>query len=260
MAIGRPHRGFTLIELLVVLGIIAILVAILLPSLSAAKAQADRTKCLNNIRQIGMGIAVYVHDYRELPPVDPLPQYLPQQIYPPVFYTPRRTGLLALRQTAGFERTYLTCPVGWASGGSAAYYHQGKGLGHDGSAYMDYAYWGRRYAPHEDYDVRSASFTFRRQEKGTRILVTDIIADQSPANTLLINTVGLHYGNHGSNHSGSLQRIPMTDGRGNRLVTANTIRSAGSSILFSDYHARWVDVAKLTQQASGLCYPPPDQW
>lgn len=256
----RPmYRGFTLIELLVVIGIIAILVAILLPSLSAAQAQADRTKCLNNIRQIGMGIAIYVHDYRDLPPVQPLAQYRAQQIYAPVYYAQRRDGLLALRQTAGFERTYLACPDGWASGGQPTYY-DGKGLGHDGAAYMDYAYWGHRYAPRDDYDVRFASFTYRRQEKGTKILVTDIVVDQSEANLRLINSVGLHSGNHGSSHSGPLQRIQMTDGRGNRLANANLIRSSGSSVLFSDYSARWVRVSKLTQQASGLCYPPPDQW
>ena len=52
--------GFTLVELLVVITIIAILVALLLPVLSSAKARAYRAKCVGNLRQIGIGLQVYV--------------------------------------------------------------------------------------------------------------------------------------------------------------------------------------------------------
>src|SRR5215469_11058739 len=57
--------GFSLVELMVVIAIIAILAALLLPTLSAARRQSGRTTCLNNLRQINFATRMYAEDHQD---------------------------------------------------------------------------------------------------------------------------------------------------------------------------------------------------
>ena len=64
-----PRRGFTLIELLVVIAIIALLAAILFPVFARARENARASSCLNNLKQVGIGIQQYTQDFDEMFPM-----------------------------------------------------------------------------------------------------------------------------------------------------------------------------------------------
>ena len=64
----RRRRAFTLIELLIVVGIIAVLIALLLPAIQAAREQARRTQCVNNLLQLGLAMGNYASTHSVLPP------------------------------------------------------------------------------------------------------------------------------------------------------------------------------------------------
>jgi prepilin-type N-terminal cleavage/methylation domain-containing protein len=76
-------RAFTLVELLVVITIVAILAALLLPALAAAKANGKRITCISNLRQIGLAVRTYSIDYGGLIPYGPkAPPFIsPKDLY-----------------------------------------------------------------------------------------------------------------------------------------------------------------------------------
>ena len=112
----KTSRAFTLIELLVVIAIIAILAAILFPVLSAAKKRAEQATCINNLKQLGPGMQIYVQDnndnfpgiasrYYGYQPSDWIYWRTNTALYPPFTKSPILTSI------SGLQKPSLQCPL-----------------------------------------------------------------------------------------------------------------------------------------------------
>jgi len=104
----NDKRAFTLIELLVVIAIIAILAALLLPTLSRAKETGRRTACVSNLRQINLAIRLYADDYSDSLPVLPDPNPYPNGVG--AYYKQLVKGYLGLTGPASPNEKAFVCP------------------------------------------------------------------------------------------------------------------------------------------------------
>lgn len=109
----RP--GFTLVELLVVIAIIGILVALLLPAIQAAREAARRTECVNNMKQIGIGLHNYHDTYRTLP----LGSYNIRETWPANGSNWRVLIMPFIEQSAVFSQLNFTQTSHFMAGGAA---------------------------------------------------------------------------------------------------------------------------------------------
>ena len=117
----RPPAAFTLVELLVVVGIIAVLIALLMPALRRARLLAQRTQCLAQIRQIGTAFASYTAQNKGYTPVQ-VYDYVPNWADPAQYDSPPvasgahltgRSGFSALLPYLTGEKRVFVCPVAY---------------------------------------------------------------------------------------------------------------------------------------------------
>jgi len=101
----NQRRAFTLIELLVVIAIIAILAAMLLPSLAKAKETAKRISCNNNLRQLGLAMRMYVDDNHGVMPPRSVNVRWPAAFYD--YYGKNPKVLVCLSETTNAPATVM---------------------------------------------------------------------------------------------------------------------------------------------------------
>ncbi len=209
-------RGFTLIELLVVIAIIAILAAILFPVFSRAKAKAQQTVCLSNMKQQLLGMLMYVQDNDEVWPLlathgaapdgEPCSQY-----WYPIAVSP-----------------YLRNEVIWACPTQSAP-ALNKGLANDpGQVPTDWWYW---YPMHQMVN----SYVLGGFAGGP----TADCEIECPSTTL----VALDF------HAEDVERPFGWGGHSNEAwepqILATRIHNEGSNITWADGHVKWIKSTAL---------------
>lgn len=112
------RKGFTLIELLVVIAVIAVLMGILMPALSAVREQGRRTVCAQNEKNTGLGLFLYANDYSGKLPLNEVDRWL----FDVSYWT---TDIILA--SGGFDRHIFYCPS-WRDRDSIIFWRYGENL------------------------------------------------------------------------------------------------------------------------------------
>jgi len=205
------RKGFTLIELLVVIAIIAILAAILFPVFARAREKARQASCLSNVKQLGLGLMMYVQDYDE--------RYL--------------GSIYSQSQTAPAETFWGHCVYPYVNNEMIFICPTGGGRG--SKAPLTYNNWTFPVRPHYGWNTRLAFKSLAEVQKPA-----DTVALADCSHQVFASIVGriawansndyVRYGNGG----------PWPNGDPDYMKDEYSRHNGGENMTFADGHAKWM--------------------
>jgi prepilin-type N-terminal cleavage/methylation domain-containing protein len=180
---ANATQGFTVLELLIVVTILTILASLLMPALSRARSNMKRATCLNNLAQIGKGVAMYADDFNQvLFPInnqlDPFTNSA--AIHEWTAYNPLIRGYVGLKSTPSSRDKLFACPADtfcyWGTNGSTSFRRESLHL-QPSASFSSYA-----------FNAGNAVFRFDRQFDGMfpGIMGSRLSAVTSPLKTVLL--------------------------------------------------------------------------
>jgi prepilin-type N-terminal cleavage/methylation domain-containing protein len=143
-----PEKAFTLIEMLAVIAMFAILAVLLLPMLSRAKGTARRTICLNNLRQINLGVRLYCDDSSDITPATGSGPGMTN--LPWIAYKELMKQYVGLNGLSSSQDTIFACPAD-------TFHYYGFGLKTNGSGQFNLF---ESHSHHDQAKYDYSSYTF----------------------------------------------------------------------------------------------------